>query len=57
MTDYAATCPAEDFAETFILFLHHRSKLPDAFFSPAVREKWRFVEDLTAAIAVGIKKW
>jgi hypothetical protein len=57
VTDYAATCPAEDFAETFILFLHHRSKLPDAFFSPAVREKWRFVEDLTAAIAVGIKKW
>ena len=57
VTDYAATCPAEDFAETFMLFLRHRGKLPESFFSPAVREKWQFVEDLSAAIDSGAKKW
>ncbi len=54
---YAATCPCEDFAETFKIFLRHTGKLPSRFTSSAVKRKWQFITDLAEIIADGGSKW
>jgi hypothetical protein len=54
---YATTCPAEDFAETFMLFLRHGSRLPARFTSSAIKRKWQFITDLAAIVESGGTKW
>lgn len=46
VTRYAATDPAEDFAEVFWKYLKHKGKLPKHHDTPPIRRKWKFVEDL-----------
>lgn len=46
VTEYAATAPGEDFAEVFWKYLKHKGKLPRHHDTPAIRRKWRFVEEL-----------
>jgi len=45
VSDYAATSPCEDFAETFMFYLKHRGKKP-ARFRGRVIAKWAFVRRL-----------
>lgn len=41
---YAATCTQEDFAETFMLYMKHKGKLPARFRGKrAVKKKWKAV--------------
>lgn len=53
VTSYAATRPAEDFAEIFMLYIKTRRKMPARFDSPAIRRKWTFVARMVRAIARG----
>jgi hypothetical protein len=46
VTPYAATAPAEDFAEVFWLYLKHKGDLPRKFASPPIKKKWEFVSRL-----------
>jgi hypothetical protein len=46
VTKYAATAPAEDFAEVFWLYLKHKGKLPKKFETEAISRKWNFVAEL-----------
>jgi len=46
VTEYAATCPGEDFAEVFRLYLKHRGKLSKRIDIPTIRRKWEFMESL-----------
>jgi hypothetical protein len=57
VSTYAATCPAEDFAETFKLFLRHSGSLPARFASSAIKRKWQFVTDLATIVESGGTKW
>jgi hypothetical protein len=57
VSTYAATCPAEDFAETFMLFLRHGGQLPARFASSAIKRKWQFITDLAANVESGGTKW
>jgi len=57
VTEYAASCPMEDFAETFMCFLRHRGRLPASIKTPAIQGKWSFVRKLGSAIHAGSKKW
>lgn len=54
---YAAACPSEDFAETFMLFLRHGGRLPARFTSSAIRRKWQFITDIAAIVESGGTKW
>ena len=53
MTEYAATSPSEDFAETFMLFMRTKGKLPRCYQTPLIRKKWRFIRRLCRAIHSG----
>jgi hypothetical protein len=57
VSTYAATQPAEDFAETFMFFLRHGGRLPAQFTSSVIKRKWRFVRDLSETIGEGKAKW
>jgi hypothetical protein len=57
VSDYAMTEPAEDFAETFMVYLRHRGELPSRFKVPAIRKKWSFIRDLGKAVRSGEYKW
>jgi hypothetical protein len=57
VSEYAATCPAEDFAETFMFFLRHKGKLPSWLTSRAVKNKWEFVANLSEVISSGSTRW
>jgi len=48
ISPYAATQPAEDFAETFMHFVRLKGALPRKWKTPAIRPKWAFVEGLRA---------
>jgi len=48
VSEYAATSPSEDFAEVFMLYLRHDGEL---------RRKWRFIKDLSGAVARGQRRW
>jgi hypothetical protein len=50
MTDYAATSPAEDFAETLMIFLRDKGRLRPWYQTPPIRRKWRFIRKLCRAI-------
>jgi hypothetical protein len=47
---YAATQPAEDFAENFAAYVKHKGKLPTWFDYPDIRERWRFIRAMLGAI-------
>jgi hypothetical protein len=51
VSEYAATQPAEDFAECFMYFVKHRSRLPAHFDHPGIRRRWRFLCGLVREIA------
>ena len=52
LTQYAATTPCEDFAETFYFYLRHKGKLPIHLADkPVILAKWRFVEWLACRIS------
>jgi hypothetical protein len=57
VSTYARTNPSEDFAETFMLYLRHRGRLPSRFSSAGVRRKWRFVADLAGVVESGGARW
>ena len=43
---YAATQPAEDFAECFMLYVKHRGRLPAALHTPSIRKRWGFIRGM-----------
>ena len=52
LTQYAATTPCEDFAETFHFYLRHKGRLPIRLADkPAILAKWRFIEWLACRIS------
>ena len=53
VTDYAATSPAEDFAETLMIFLRDKGRLKSRYRTPPIRRKWRFISKLCRAIRTG----
>ena len=56
VSSYAATQTQEDFAETFMLFLKHKGKIPAKFAKkPAIRKKWKAVEKIIRRIAVSVR--
>lgn len=57
VSEYAATSSAEDFAETFMMYLKYRSRIPGRFNTPPIRAKWKFIHQLGQAISAGIRKW
>ena len=57
VTPYAAANPGEDFAEVFMKYLKHRGRMPVRFRTPAIREKWAFVEALGTAIRERRRRW
>jgi hypothetical protein len=46
ITPYAATSPAEDFAETFRFYVKHGGALPNRHWTHTIIRKWSFVDDL-----------
>lgn len=52
---YAATQPAEDFAEGFMYFVKHRGRLPARFDHPGIRRRWRFIGSMVREIALQLR--
>jgi hypothetical protein len=57
VSEYAATSPSEDFAETFMLYLRHGGELPLRFDTWRIRRKWRFARELGGAVRRGQRRW
>jgi hypothetical protein len=57
VTRYAATAPAEDFAEVFMFYLRHDGRLPARIAAAPIRRKWRFIDELRKAISNGDRRW
>ncbi|MFY8217043.1 MAG: hypothetical protein ACOVMP_10645, partial [Chthoniobacterales bacterium] len=57
VSEYAATAPAEDFAEVFMMYLQFGGKLPAHFKTQAIRNKWKFIRELGSAISRGHRRW
>lgn len=57
VSEYAATAPAEDFAETFMFFLRHNGVLPPRLKTAAIMRKWRFIQRLSRAMMKGMRRW
>lgn len=57
VSEYAATSPLEDFAETFMFFLRHGGKLPSSLRTPAIQAKWTFIRKLGSTIRSGKRRW
>ena len=52
VTPYAATKTQEDFAETFMLFMKHKGKIPAKFAKkPTIRKKWKAVAEIVKRVA------
>ena len=52
VTPYAATATREDFAETFMLFMKHKGKIPAKFAKRSViRKKWKAVAEIVKRVA------
>jgi hypothetical protein len=52
LTEYAATMPCEDFAETFHYYLRHKGNVPYRLhYKPRILAKWQFVEWLARRIS------
>jgi hypothetical protein len=57
ISDYAATMPAEDFAETFATFVRWKGNIPRKITNRALRKKFRFVAELCKRIEDGHLTW
>lgn len=57
VTAYAASSPAEDFAETFMVYLRHGGRLPARFDTPFIRAKWTFIRELCGRVRAGHRRW
>ncbi len=57
VSGYAATNPAEDFAEVFMTYLRTRGRLPRVHATEPIRRKWRFVRELGGRIRAGARRW
>ena len=57
VSEYAATAPAEDFAETVMVYLRHGGRLPARHDTAPIKRKWRFIRRLSEAISKGLRKW
>ena len=44
LTEYAASSPAEDFAETFMVYLRDGGRLRQCYQTTPIRRKWRFIQ-------------
>ena len=52
VSDYARTNPSEDFAETFMLYMKHKGKLPKEFSRrKAIKAKWAAVKEICEKVA------
>ena len=52
VSGYAATATQEDFAETFMLYMKHKGKVPTKFAKkPAIRKKWKAVAKIIRRVA------
>jgi hypothetical protein len=50
VSDYAATSPCEDFAETFMFYMKHRGRMPKRFRGIRLVAKWAFIQRLLERI-------
>ena len=51
VSNYAQQCPQEDFAETFMLYMKHKGKLPKEFSRrKAIKAKWAAVKDICETV-------
>ena len=57
VSEYAATAPAEDFAESFMLYVRHRGELPACHATGPIRRKWKFIERLSHAVSHSLRRW
>ncbi len=57
VSEYAATAPAEDFAETFMLYLRHGGVLRARHATMPIKRKWKFIRRLSDAISRGLRRW
>ena len=57
VSPYAATNPAEDFAELFMTYVRLQGRLPPALATEPLRNKWEFIDDLRQAISTGKRRW
>ena len=52
VSEYATSATQEDFAETFMLFVKHKGKIPARFAKkPAIRKKWKAVAEIVKRVA------
>jgi len=56
VSDYAATCPAEDFAETFAHFVTYRRSHGTRGYHPKLRAKLQYVAKMIKRLARGRKR-
>lgn len=57
VSEYAATAPAEDFAETFMIYIRHGGQLPPWHATRPIERKWKFIRRLSDAISRGKRRW
>ena len=56
VSEYATSATQEDFAETFMLFVKHKGKIPAKFArKPAIRRKWKAVAEIVKRVAAAMK--
>jgi hypothetical protein len=56
VSEYATTNTQEDFAETFMLFVKHKGKIPAKFArKPAIRKKWKAVAEIVKRVATATR--
>ena len=56
VSEYATSATQEDFAETFMLFVKHKGKIPAKFArKPAIRRKWKAVAEIVKRVAAATK--
>ncbi|MCB0748156.1 MAG: hypothetical protein KDC90_11910 [Ignavibacteriae bacterium] len=57
VSEYAATKPSEDFAETFMFYVKNQGNRPKRFNSDALKTKWKFLDDLRKATKKGLGRF
>ena len=56
VSEYATSATQEDFAETFMLFVKHKGKIPARFArKPAIRKKWKAVAEIVKRVAAATR--
>ena len=56
VSEYATSATQEDFAETFMLFVKHKGKLPAKFRGkPVITKKWAAVREIVKRVAAATK--